>query len=91
MKVRAHVLITGDVQGVFFRSNTRSQASLRNVTGWVRNLSNGRVEAVLEGERDDVEGVISFCRSGSPGSRVDDVEVSWEMPSRKYKGFEIRV
>ena len=91
MKIRAHVLVTGDVQGVFFRSNTRSQASLRNVTGWVRNLSDGRVEAVLEGERDDVENVITFCRSGPSGSKVDDVEVSWELPTRKHKEFEIRV
>jgi acylphosphatase len=91
MRVRAHVLVTGDVQGVFFRFNTRSQARLRNVTGWVRNLSDGRVEAVLEGEKDNVERLIDFCRKGPSGSRVDDVEVSWEKPSHKHKGFGIRV
>jgi acylphosphatase len=91
MKVRAHILVTGDVQGVFFRSGTRSEAHLREVTGWVRNLPDGRVEAVFEGEKDNVEGMVEFCRRGPPGSRVDDVDVSWEKPGHKHKGFEIRV
>ncbi len=91
MKVRAHIFITGYVQGVFFRSNMRSQAVMREVSGWVRNLSDGRVEAVMEGEKDDIEGLIESCRQGPPGSRVDDMEVSWEKPAHKYKGFDIRV
>ena len=91
MKVRAHVLIKGDVQGVFFRSNTRSQAVMRQVTGWVRNLPDGRVEAVMEGERDDVEGLIESCRQGPPGARVDDMEIGWEKPCHNHKVFEIRV
>ena len=91
MKVRAHIFITGDVQGVFFRSNTRSQAVMRQVTGWVRNLPDGRVEAVMEGEKDDVEGLVESCRQGPPGARVGDMEIGWEKPTHKYKGFEIRV
>ncbi len=91
MNVRAHVFITGNVQGVFFRSNTRSQAVMRQVTGWVRNLPDGRVEAVMEGESDDVKGLIESCRQGPPGARVDDIEIAWEKPAHKYKGFEISV
>lgn len=90
MKVRAHVFIKGDVQGVFFRSNTRSQAAMRGVSGWVRNLPDGRVEAVMEGERASVESLIESCRKGPPGARVDDIDLSWEKPSHKYTGFEIR-
>jgi acylphosphatase len=90
MKVRAHVFITGNVQGVFFRSNTRSQAVMRGVDGWVRNLPDGRVEAVMEGEKDDIENLIESYRESPSGARVDDVEISWEKPAHKYNGFEIR-
>lgn len=91
MKVRAHVLISGTVQGVFFRSTTRNQARLRGLSGWVRNLSDGRVEAVFEGDKEAVEEMVEFCKQGPPGSNVDDVDVSWEKPSHKYREFEIRV
>lgn len=91
MKVRAHVFVSGDVQGVFFRSKTRNQASLLNVTGWARNLSDGRVEVVIEGDKDNVESMVEFCRKGPPGARVGNVEISWEKPLGKFKEFEIRV
>jgi acylphosphatase len=91
VKVRAHVLVTGDVQGVFFRSGTRNQANLLNLTGWIRNLSDGRVEVVAEGQKDDVEAMVEFCRKGPPGARVDDVEITWEKPTGNFKEFEIRV
>ncbi len=90
MKIRAHIFITGIIQGVFFRSHARSQAGMRHVTGWIRNLTDGRVEAVMEGEKDDVESLIEACRQGPPGARVDDIEISWEKPVHKYKEFEIR-
>jgi acylphosphatase len=91
MNVRAHILVTGNVQGVFFRSGTRSEARLRKVTGWVRNLPDGRVEAVFEGEKDSVEAMVEFCRKGPSGSGVDGIEVSWEKPSHKHREFEIRL
>jgi len=90
MKVRAHVFVSGMVQGVFFRSETQYEANRRKVTGWVRNLPDGRVEAVLEGERADVEKLIEFCRRGPPGARVTKFEVRWEEYKGKFRGFEVR-
>ena len=91
MRARAHVFVSGMVQGVFFRSNARSVARLKKVNGWVKNLPDGRVEAVIEGERDSVEEMVEFLRSGPSGSRVDSVDVEWERPSYKYTDFDIRV
>ncbi len=90
MKARARLFLKGRVQGVFFRSYTRNQARLSKVRGWVRNLSDGRVEAVLEGDRNQIEKVIKFCKQGPPGSRVEDVEIKWEKPKLCYSTFEIR-
>lgn len=89
-KVRAHVFVSGRVQGVFFRVETRREANRRNVSGWVRNLSDRRVEAVFEGEKDDVERLIEFCRSGPSGARVNHVEVRWEHYNGEFGGFRIR-
>lgn len=90
MKVRAHVFVSGRVQGVFFRSETRYEANRRNVAGWVRNTSDGRVEAVVEGEKEDVEKVIDFCRRGPPGARVTKVDVQWEGYTGEFRDFKIR-
>lgn len=90
MKVRAHVFVSGRVQGVFFRSETRYEANRRNVTGWVRNLPDGRVEAVFEGEKDEVEKINEFCRRGPPEAKVTKVQVSWENHTREFKDFKIR-
>jgi acylphosphatase len=89
-KVRAHVYVSGRVQGVFFRSETRHEANRRNVNGWVRNLPDRRVEAVFEGEKDDVERLIEFCRRGPPGARVTGVEVRWERYTGEFGGFRAR-
>ena len=67
MNARAHVFVSGRVQGVFFRVETRSEAMKRNVAGWVRNTSEGIVEAIFEGDKADVEQLIDFCRRGPPG------------------------
>ena len=90
MKVRAHVFISGRVQGVFFRYETRLRAIRNNVTGWVRNLPDGRVEAVFEGEKENVEAMIDFCHRGPPGAIVRKVEVIWEKPTGEFKSFQIR-
>lgn len=90
MKVRAHVFVSGHVQGVFFRSETRHEARLRGVTGWVRNLPDGRVEAVFEGEEELVKELIEFCRRGPPGARVVRVDVKWENYTGEFRSFEIR-
>lgn len=65
MKARAHVFISGRVQGVFFRSQTRHEANKYSVNGWVRNLPDDRVEAVFEGEEEDVKRLIEFCKRGT--------------------------
>jgi len=89
MKVRAHIFVSGRVQGVFFRVETRDETTKRNVTGWVRNTSGGRVEAVFEGEREDVEKMIDFCRSGPPGARVTKIDVQWKEYTGEFKSFKI--
>ena len=78
-KRRVHVWITGRVQGVFFRAYARDAAHLIGVTGWVRNLPDGRVEAVFEGESDKVERMIEWCREGTPMSRIERVDLLEEV------------
>ena len=75
-KVAQHVRVTGRVQGVFFRAWTREQAERLDVFGWVRNCSDGTVEAHVEGQEESVEKLIQLLRRGPSGARVDDVEVS---------------
>jgi len=90
MRLRAHVVVSGLVQGVCFRYATEKEAGRRGVSGWVRNLPDGRVEAVFEGEEERVDEMIAFCRRGPPGARVDGVEVRREAPSGTSGGFSIR-
>jgi len=90
MKVRTHVFVSGRVQGVFFRSETEDEANRRNVCGWVRNTSDGRVEAIFEGEKEDVEKLIDFCRRGPPGARVTKVNVQWDDYTGEFRDFKIR-
>jgi acylphosphatase len=90
MKARAHVFISGRVQGVFFRSETKYEAKERGVNGWVRNLPDDRVEAVFEGEEEDVKRVIEFCKRGTPAARVGNADVMWENYSGEFRDFEIR-
>ena len=89
MKARAHVFVTGRVQGVFFRSTVADHAESLGLAGWVRNLSDGRVEALLEGERSRVEKVVDFCRRGPPGAHVHDLEVNWEAWQGEFSDFKI--
>jgi len=90
MRVKAHVFISGRVQGVFFRYETKRMALRRGVSGWVRNLPDGRVEAVFEGEKSDVEEIVRFCHRGPPGAIVRNVKVIWEQPTGDLQGFQIR-
>ena len=90
MKVRARVTIAGWVQGVFFRSETRRVANAYGVTGWVRNLEDGRVEAVFEGDEESVNRLVEFCRKGPSAARVDSVDVSWERYSGSFDDFLVR-
>jgi acylphosphatase len=86
---RVHIFISGRVQGVFFRAYTQDQAKRLNLYGWVRNTQDGRVEAVFEGGKKQLEEIIKWCRQGSPQSKVASVEVFWEEPE-ELKEFELK-
>lgn len=88
---RAHVFVRGRVQGVSFRYYTVREAQRKGVSGWVRNLHDGRVEAIFEGDQAAVEGMVDWCRSGSPAAIVDDVKVSWSEPKGEFDGFRVRM
>lgn len=85
-KRRVQVLIAGRVQGVFFRSYAQKNAQEIGITGWVRNLPDGRVQGVFEGDADNVEKMIAWCHEGSPASRVDRVEVLEEVYTGEFDG-----
>ncbi len=88
--LRAKVVIHGIVQGVFFRASTREEAIRIGVGGWVRNLADGTVEALFEGEKKKVEEILGWCHQGPPGARVDKVHIEWEAYKGEYKLFDIR-
>jgi len=87
--VRAHVWVSGRVQGVYFRAYAEDEAAFRKVQGWIRNLRDGRVEAVFEGPPASVETMLQWCHRGSPASQVSNVLVVWEAPAGE-QGFRVR-
>jgi acylphosphatase len=89
-KIRRRVIISGVVQGVNFRSYTRTAARSGGVYGWVRNLPDGRVEALFEGDQGKVEAMISWCHRGSPHGRVDEVKIFAEPHKGEFTDFDIR-
>ncbi len=88
-QARAHVYISGRVQGVSFRWNTQYMAQRLGLTGWVRNLWDGRVEAVFEGPEEAVRQAVAWCHHGERPARVDKVEVHYEPPTGEYRSFRI--
>ena len=88
--VRACVVISGRVQGVFFRAYTQRAAQDRGITGWVMNTRDGRVEAVLEGAREKVVDMIHWCHQGSPMSQVTGVSVDWQEYVGEFDSFGVR-
>ncbi len=88
-KKRVHVIIEGRVQGVFFRAYTQEEATRMGLTGWVRNKTDGSVEAMVEGEADEVNMMIKWFHRGSPYADVRNVIVSEEEPVGDNKRFEI--
>ena len=89
-KVRVKLKIQGLVQGVFYRQSTKETAVRLGLTGWARNCSNGSVEAVFEGEREDVDAAIEWCRQGPPAAQVTEVTVDWQDFHGEFSGFGIR-
>ena len=88
--ISARLLITGKVQGVYFRFNMQQIAKKNSVVGWVRNLPDGRVEALLNGNKIDVNNVVEWSKIGPENSRVDEVKIEYGEHSREYSDFVIR-
>ena len=88
-QVRAHAVISGRVQGVFFRVETQRAAEGFGVLGWVRNKRDGSVEAVFEGRQQDVDATLNWCRQGPRMARVDKVDVDWQDYTGEFKSFDI--
>jgi acylphosphatase len=88
-ETRAHVFVSGRVQGVAYRANTRDTAREAGVSGWVKNLDDGRVEAVFEGDDEHVERMVEWCHSGSPAAAVEGVDTEYGDPEG-LSGFEVR-
>lgn len=89
MDARAHVFVSGRVQGVFFRDHTRRWAASLGLKGWVRNVYDGRVEIIAEGEKGKIESLIDRLREGPPISRVENVEVAWEEYTGEFSDFRV--
>lgn len=86
---RLEVVVSGVVQGVFFRASTAEQARHLDLAGWVRNRPDGTVAALFEGERGALEAMLRWCRHGPPGARVDGVDASWSAASGRHRGFAV--
>ena len=89
MKARAHIFVSGWVQGVFFRDQTQKWANSLAITGWVRNLRDGRVEAMAEGDKEKIEDLISQLKQGPSLARLENVEVEWEEYTGEFRDFSI--
>jgi acylphosphatase len=87
---RLWLQVQGRVQGVFFRASTREQAQRLGLAGWVRNLPDGSVEVLAEGEEASLRRLADWCRRGPPGAHVDEVEESWHPATGELSGFSIR-
>ncbi|HET7147269.1 MAG TPA: acylphosphatase [Candidatus Nitrosopolaris sp.] len=88
-KIRAHIFVLGKVQGVYFRQNTQIVATSHGVTGWVRNLKDGRVEVLLEGYEEDVGQVIEWCHAGPPKATVDNIDINYEKYTGEFVEFSV--
>lgn len=86
---QVHLIISGRVQGVLFRSNTKNQADKLEITGWVKNLPNGSVEITAQGKRETLDNLISWCKAGPLFAKVEKLKVKWQKPSDFFQTFEI--
>jgi len=90
MNANVHVLISGRVQGVFFRASTKQKAEQLGLKGWVRNTSDGNVEAIFEGPEDVINEMIEWCHRGPPLSKVTNVEIKKQKATNAFEDFSIR-
>ncbi|HUJ27372.1 MAG TPA: acylphosphatase [Myxococcales bacterium] len=86
---RAELLVSGMVQGVFYRGSAQEEAMRLGLLGWVQNLPDGRVEAVVEGPKEQVDDFIAWCRQGPPAARVEDVRVKWGTATGEFRTFRV--
>lgn len=89
-RTSARILVHGMVQGVYYRQSLKRTALSNSVTGWARNLTDGRVEALLQGDKKNIEKIIQWAREGPPRSHVSKVEVEWDVPAKTYDKFKVR-
>lgn len=88
-KVRAHIFVSGQVQGVCFRIDTQQVARELGLTGWVKNLSNGKVEIIAEGEEEKVKQMVDWVKQGPPVAQVNNVDIEWQKYKGEFKSFHI--
>lgn len=89
-KARLQAIISGQVQGVFFRANTQKQAQKLDLTGWVKNLPNRKVEAVFEGEKSALKKILQYLKTGPRLAQPTNLKTSWQKYQDEFKEFEIR-
>lgn len=90
MLKRAYIIVSGKVQGVFFRANAQRKAKELGLTGWVKNEADGTVKILTEGEPERLEELIKYCQNGHKFAKVERVDVKWEQASGEFKGFDIK-
>jgi acylphosphatase len=88
-EVRARAIISGRVQGVFFRLETKQAAQRYDVSGWVKNQVDGTVAALFEGPKENVDAILKWCQDGPPLARVEDVDVEWEDYTGEFNRFDV--
>ena len=87
---QAQLIISGKVQGVFYRASCQEVAQGLGLVGWVKNLSTGQVEVLVQGEKEKIEKLIEWCKKGPPGAKVSDVAVMWKKILDRFEGFRIK-
>ncbi len=89
-KVRAHIVVKGRVQGVFYRASTKEEADRLGINGWVRNREDGGVEILAEGDEEVIKELIEWCKKGPPNAKVKEVKVDWGEYKGEFKNFSIK-
>lgn len=87
---QAHLLISGKVQGVWFRASTKQQAEQLHINGWVRNTNDGKVEALIQGDENQLQQLIQWCHQGPASAQVDEVQVDYEEPQETFDSFMVK-
>ena len=90
MKKRLHIIVHGQVQGIFFRATAKEKAVQMGISGWIRNNSDGTVEGVFEGEEKSLKEILVFCRHGPSLAKVEEVKEKWRECTNEFRSFDIR-